>query len=1533
VSGARLLLQLPVNEGMSANPGEVTVDLGRRDDETELDRITREDIYRQRIYSDTWTKCEGTFEIDTHKWRSWELVIYLALLAFSMWYALARINIEASNYVSAAVRDTFDRPGAGSAMSWSDPDVRAEIEKLKGVASFDMLSTPEEVASWTTYFLAQAMLPSIQGFTMPFGAIRMTNRRVKLVKNPSTRFSNVYPLVWIHDEGIEATNTEHKERENTSPFGAARVKGPDGRLRFMTATENAQCDGTPLQTIEMVTIKECEEHCSSAVTLNTIEVCRCATYKFGTCMLSNVAEERLDPVSVEERLRLEMDDLVKAPTVYMPNATTLHPVIRRFQHDPGFRRGFQETPGFVEFVPVESAEYSAERLKYMVKDQMAELFGGGFVTRETATLVLDFVAYHVNYEYYCWLRFDFTFLPEGGVITTFNTETLPAGTGSTDKFSESDLVFAISVGVWIIYEVGKLRTRLFKSVWLVADLAYAFFAVMTIWSTYSYLDLDPLSGDSRDYSNASDLVEFFKLATVHGKALAGLLRVSSVFMLLSWLRVIKYLSDTSSHVAVLADTMKRASTAIVFFMVIIIVMLFGFVSWASVYFGTKLKAFNGFRNALMTCLDWTFGVIDVVPEMQDKYPDESILFFLPFMLVIYFVFVNFNNAILNAAYDNSEKAWLSKLEVRSQDTRAQKSLWMRMRSSRLFKKCFRNPAPPSPRKRAAVADDDSYGELEGESCTMIVLYVFFAIVYIMLMAMLCHIGPSYDMHEAVTGTISKIPVTNAGRTLTIDDLTKPKDVLLWVQQALPKLLYSETEGPLARYFSRPLEFPQLVMRDWTVFYGQKPVRLMMRLYDTELNRPAITNGGILTRYKYVRKRPPRNGHEGMHSHKVSAVLADYPELMGPNQLAKVRDPLQRDALSSSISDVVRCNTADGKCSDGRLCHLAEEATESKKDEFGNPLQIRVTGHPLDTTLPSWSRALTYGYRQGFVCSIPAEPSLGGPILEYLGERNFISEQTASLVIDFVLFNANVGLFTYVAIEFTFPPSGTVSKDVYTCSMRLNPYDGEVGFLRMCLFFTYIGLTAVFILDEVKSLWTEFQAMREREPRILMRFVRTCIEHFTHDFYNVLDTVSYAVSSLTILSWMAYYGSPLRREFIFPEVPEWTPEKCSTEAGGPTWCSDDDVIQEFYLLSILFRNFVRVGSINCLIICVRVLKFFRGDERMNVVTGTLVSAVGRVLWFFVMLTIILMGFVMMGHIAFGSKYSKFASVQDALMMCFQMVIGNYEYEKLERTDGTLAVIFHVPFMLVFYFVLMNIFLAIIDKSFRDQEAKFQLRRRNRKGKHSKGGLVKKVRLFFASFWPHGRGRISSDEAREEKAVDKDDPLSPKANGREDVEQTTEVAKTALDTDALVKKCKELSVRQEVLESWLIMDDDSRAWALEVAAGLYTDLVNWDQERKELGGTQEEVNAWLTETLDQSLNERLDDLEHRIQEAEQRNRREVLYDLSQAMTEQDLLCAHIQSLQDDLSRTQALREENDATYERLRDAASALIFGRQDANEEA
>merc|ERR1719313_495291 len=248
--------------------------------EAHLNMLARDDIYRQRLFSDTWTKCEGTFEVDTHKWTWPELICYSILLLLTNLYVFSRVSIFQAYQVNEGALGSFQRPAV--AMDY-DMAIYTGIEDKLLLSE---VKNPAEAASWITYYLPQAILPSIQEYTMPFGAIRMTNRRVKMETNPSTRMNDIALEVWACDEGIN-TREHAIARENTEKYGAYRLREHElgrvnNKVRYFPRVIGMECsvgqEDEPFKEFSGFTSQECKEQCSIELSLDPNQVCRCATF-------------------------------------------------------------------------------------------------------------------------------------------------------------------------------------------------------------------------------------------------------------------------------------------------------------------------------------------------------------------------------------------------------------------------------------------------------------------------------------------------------------------------------------------------------------------------------------------------------------------------------------------------------------------------------------------------------------------------------------------------------------------------------------------------------------------------------------------------------------------------------------------------------------------------------------------------------------------------------------------------------------------------------------------------------------------------------------------------------------------------------------------------------------------------------------------------------------------------------------------------------------------------------------------------------
>ncbi len=82
------------------------------------------------------------------------------------------------------------------------------------------------------------------------------------------------------------------------------------------------------------------------------------------------------------------------------------------------------------------------------------------------------------------------------------------------------------------------------------------------------------------------------------------------------------------------------------------------------------------------------------------------------------------------------------------------------------------------------------------------------------------------------------------------------------------------------------------------------------------------------------------------------------------------------------------------------------------------------------------------------------------------------------------------------------------------------------------------------------------------------------------------------------------------------------------------------------------------------------------------------------FFLIMAFSLLMGFVLMSYIVFGSKIEQFRNIGESFIKLFVMLMGSIDYYELELVSPTVAPIFFFGYMILFFFIILNMFLAIV-----------------------------------------------------------------------------------------------------------------------------------------------------------------------------------------------------------------------------------------------
>jgi hypothetical protein len=89
---------------------------------------------------------------------------------------------------------------------------------------------------------------------------------------------------------------------------------------------------------------------------------------------------------------------------------------------------------------------------------------------------------------------------------------------------------------------------------------------------------------------------------------------------------------------------------------------------------------------------------------------------------------------------------------------------------------------------------------------------------------------------------------------------------------------------------------------------------------------------------------------------------------------------------------------------------------------------------------------------------------------------------------------------------------------------------------------------------------------------------------------------------------------------------------------------------------LILSYTNVVAINTIFLSVKVFDYMNKSKHMKMLSNTLYKAKEDTMYFLIIFTIFLFGFVGMSYISFGPYLSDFNSIGSAIRSCFEITIG-------------------------------------------------------------------------------------------------------------------------------------------------------------------------------------------------------------------------------------------------------------------------------------
>ncbi|XP_078479003.1 LOW QUALITY PROTEIN: polycystin-2-like, partial [Lampetra planeri] len=285
-------------------------------------------------------------------------------------------------------------------------------------------------------------------------------------------------------------------------------------------------------------------------------------------------------------------------------------------------------------------------------------------------------------------------------------------------------------------------------------------------------------------------------------------------------------------------------------------------------------------------------------------------------------------------------------------------------------------------------------------------------------------------------------------------------------------------------------------------------------------------------------------------------------------------------------------------------------------------------------------------------------------LQFLKDHLWLDRGTRAVFLDLSVYNGNINLFCIVRLLVEFPATGgavtswqfqTVRLIRYTCS-----WDYFVGVCEVtfCLFILY------YVVEEVLEI---------RIHRL----------HYFKSLWNCHDVLIVVMSVVAIImniTRTAMVGSLLKGL-----LESHTSHAC------------------FEPLANLQVQFNNVAAVIVFFSWVKLFKFINFNKTMSQLSGTMSRCAKDLVGFAIMFFIIFLAYAQLAYLVFGTQVNDFSTFQASIFTQFRIILGDFEFSEIENANPVLGPIYFTTFVFFIFFILMNMFLAIINDTYSEVKA--------------------------------------------------------------------------------------------------------------------------------------------------------------------------------------------------------------------------------------
>ncbi|XP_068597658.1 polycystin-2-like protein 1 [Brachionichthys hirsutus] len=281
------------------------------------------------------------------------------------------------------------------------------------------------------------------------------------------------------------------------------------------------------------------------------------------------------------------------------------------------------------------------------------------------------------------------------------------------------------------------------------------------------------------------------------------------------------------------------------------------------------------------------------------------------------------------------------------------------------------------------------------------------------------------------------------------------------------------------------------------------------------------------------------------------------------------------------------------------------------------------------------------------------------LLKELVDNLWLDRGTRGVFVDFSTYNANINMFCVIRLVVEFLATGGAIPSYQIRTVKLIRYITHWDYFILGCEMVFCVFILYYVVEEVLELR---------------------IHKFSYfkSIWNILDIVVILLATVAIVF------------NVFRTV------KVDKLLGK--LLEQPDIYADFEFLAFWQTQYNNMNAVNLFFAWIKVFKYISFNKTMTQLSSTLGRCAKDILGFAIMFFIVFFAYAQLGYLLFGSEVESFSTFAKCIFTQFRIILGDFDYNAIDRANRVLGPIYFVTYVFFVFFVLLNMFLAIINDTY-------------------------------------------------------------------------------------------------------------------------------------------------------------------------------------------------------------------------------------------